>query len=156
MAVEPQWTDYNGHLNMAYYNVLFDRAVDQFLDALGVGEAYARTRRMTIYAAEIHLSYLRELHQDAEVFISVQLLEHDEKRIRFWKEMRHRDGWLAATSEALSLHVDMAGPKVAPFPPDRLAEIERMQAVHGALPWPARAGRSISLMRRAAKNPITS
>ena len=30
MQIEPQWIDYNGHLNMAYYNVMFDRAIDEF------------------------------------------------------------------------------------------------------------------------------
>ncbi len=40
MRVEPQWIDYNGHLNMAYYNVLFDRCVDEAYELLGIGQHY--------------------------------------------------------------------------------------------------------------------
>ena len=37
MKVEQSWIDYNGHLNMAYYNVLFDRCVDEAYELLGIG-----------------------------------------------------------------------------------------------------------------------
>ena len=49
--------------------------------------------------------------------VTFQLIDHDAKRLRAYQEIRHVDGWLAATSETLSLHIDMSGPKVAPFPP---------------------------------------
>ncbi|MGB8818208.1 MAG: thioesterase family protein, partial [Rhizobiaceae bacterium] len=62
MLVEPQWTDYNGHLNMAYYNVLFDRAADHGLSSLGINLDYVQNRKVTIYTAEIHVCYVRELH----------------------------------------------------------------------------------------------
>src|SRR5689334_9580277 len=52
MAVEDDWIDYNGHLNMAYYNVLFDRAIDQFLEALGIGPTYVKARNATMFALE--------------------------------------------------------------------------------------------------------
>ena len=148
MAIEKDWIDYNGHLNMAYYNVLFDRCMDQALDLLGAGAAYARERRMTIYTAEVHICYVRELHLGDTVHVTFQMLDHDEKRFRAFQEIRHADGWLAATSETLSLHVDMAGPKVAPFPADVLARVEAMRAAHAALPMPERAGRSIGIRRK--------
>lgn len=149
MTVEPQWTDYNGHMNMAYYNVLFDRCADQVFDALGIGAAYAKQRRLTIYTAEVHVCYVRELHQNDAVTVTFQLLDHDAKRIHGYQEIRHADGWLAATSESLSLHVDMSGPKVAPFPADRLTAIEAMSAAHAALPFPERAGRKIGITKPA-------
>ncbi|TGW04813.1 thioesterase, partial [Mesorhizobium sp. M2D.F.Ca.ET.145.01.1.1] len=77
-----------------------------------------------------------------------QLIDHDEKRLRAYQEIRHVDGWLAATSETLSLHVDMSGPKVAPFPADELARIEAMRAAHSVLRMPERAGRSIGIRRK--------
>src|ERR1700692_4890924 len=61
MQVEPGWIDYNGHLNMAYYNVLFDRAVDEAFELLGCGADYVETSRHSCYTAEVHLRYLREL-----------------------------------------------------------------------------------------------
>ncbi|MEW9836690.1 thioesterase family protein [Mesorhizobium marinum] len=148
IEVEKGWIDYNGHLNMAYYNVIFDRGGDEAAEELGLGPTYARERRFTTYTAEVHVCYVRELHLGDKVTVSFQLLDHDEKRLHAYQEMRHADGWLAATSETLALHVDMAGPKVAPFPPDVVAKIEAMRAAQAALPRPERAGRAIGIRRR--------
>ncbi len=149
MEVEKDWIDYNGHMNMAYYNVLFDRGADEVLNLLGIGAAYARERNLTIYTAEVHVCYVQELHQDDKVAVSFHLLDSDEKRLRAYQEIRHVDGWLAATSESLSLHVDMSGPKVAAFPEDVAANIEAMRATHSRLPMPERAGRAIGIRRKA-------
>ena len=148
MEVEPQWTDYNGHLNMAYYNVLFDRANDDALARLGMNLDYVKNRRLTIYTAEIHVIYVRELHQGEKVYATFQLLDHDEKRLHVFQELYHQDGWLAATSEQLALHIDMSGPKVAPFPDDIMTDVKAMAAAHGKLPRPERAGRSIEIKRK--------
>ncbi len=150
MGIEKDWIDYNGHLNMAYYNVIFDRGTDEAFDTMGIGQDYVKQRRLTIYTAEIHVCYVQELHLDHKVTVSMQVLDHDEKRLRTYQEIRHVDGWLAATSETLSLHVDMSGPKVAPFPADVLARIEAVRAAHSALPMPERAGRSIGIRRKTA------
>lgn len=151
MDVEKEWIDYNGHMNMAYYNVLFDRCSDGAFDLLGLGAEYARARKLTIYTAEVHVCYVRELHLGDKVSVSFQLLDHDDKRLRAYQEIRHAaDGWLAATCETLSLHVDMAGPKVAPFPEDSLGRVKAMLAAHANLPMPARAGRSIGIKHKVA------
>jgi len=150
MHVRPEWIDHNGHLNMAYYNVLFDLGSDEAFLALGMGPEYARRRGLTTYAAEVHIRYLRELLVDAPVTVTYQLIDHDEKRLHAWQEIRHADGWTAATCELLTLHVDRSGPKVAPFPPDVAARIERMAAAHAALPRPAMLGRPMGLRRSTA------
>ncbi len=150
MELEKDWIDYNGHLNMAYYNVLFDRCSDDAFELMGLGPNYAKERRLTTYTAEVHICYVRELHLGDKVTVTFQLLDHDEKRLRAYQEIRHADGWLAATSESLSLHVDMAGPKVAPFPADIMGKVEAMRAAHAALPMPERAGRSIGIRRKNA------
>ncbi len=149
MQVEDGWIDYNGHMNMAFYNVLFDRGADQAFDRIGIGAAYARERRLTVYTAEIHVCYVRELHLGDRVTVSFQLLDSDDKRIRAYQEIRHEDGWLAATSESLSLHVDMSGPKVAPFPDDIGPRVAAMRDEHAALPMPEQAGRSIAISRKS-------
>ncbi len=150
MQIEPEWIDYNGHLNMAYYNVLFDRGSDAAFELLGMGPNYARQRRHTTYVAEAHVCYVRELHLGDTVAVTFQLLDHDEKRIRAYQEIHHADGWLAATSETLTLHVDMSGPKVAPFPDDVMNKVEAMRAAHADLPSPQRAGASIAIRRKSA------
>ena len=148
MEIQKDWIDYNGHLNMAYYNVLFDWCADAAFELMGMGPDYARKRRLTTYTAEVHICYVRELHLDHPVTASLQILDHDEKRIRFFQELRHVDGWLAATSENLMLHVDMAGPKVAPFPADIMEKVEAMATAHASLPVPERAGRAIGIRRK--------
>lgn len=150
MEVEKDWIDYNGHLNMAYYNVLFDRAADEAFELMGLGPDYARERKLTIYTAEVHVCYLRELHLGDRVTVTYHLLDHDEKRLRAYQEIHHVDGWVAATSESLSLHVDMSGPRVAPFPPDVAEKVQAMRDAHAALPMPERAGRSIGIARKTA------
>ena len=149
MDVEKDWIDYNGHLNMAYYNVIFDRGSDEAAEVIGLGSVYARERRLTTYTAEVHICYVRELHLGDKVTVTFQLLDHDEKRLHAYQEIRHVDGWLAATSESMALHVDMSGPKVAPFPADIQAKIEAMRVAHAMLPRPERAGRSIGIRRKA-------
>ncbi len=149
MGIEKDWIDYNGHLNMAYYNVVFDRGADEVFAAMGLGPDYASERHHTTYTAELHVCYVRELHLSDRVSVSFQMIDCDEKRMRAYQEIRHAgDGWLAATAETLTLHVDMSGPKVAPFPPDVRAKVEAMRAAHAALPMPERAGRSIAITRK--------
>ncbi len=148
MPVEDAWIDYNGHLNMAYYNVLFDRGADGVLDALGIGAEYARNEGMTIYTAEIHVRYVRELHAGDFVTSSLQIVDHDAKRIHGYQEIRHVDGWVAATAEALWLHIDMSGPKVAPFSEATAERIAAMQAEHDKLGRPDTIGRPIGIRRK--------
>lgn len=147
-SIEKEWIDYNDHLNMAYYNVMFDRAYDEVSEFLGMGPNYAKERRLTTYTAEIHVTYVRELHLTDRVRVHYQLLDHDDKRLHSFQELRHVNGWLAATCECLTLHIDMSGPKVAPFPPEVMARVEALGASHAALPRPERTGRSIAIRRR--------
>ena len=71
MRVEPQWIDYNGHLNMAYYNVLFDRAVDEVYELLGSAPTTSKTHNHSTFTAEVHVRYLRELHEDDPVRVDL-------------------------------------------------------------------------------------
>src|SRR6201994_1784202 len=137
MQIEPQWIDYNGHLNMAYYNVLFDRAVDETYELIGVGADYVANRAHSIYTAEVHVRYLRELHAGDPVRVTFQLLDHDAKRMHYFEQLFHAiQGWVSATSENMSLHVDMAAGKTAPFPDEVTGSLARMQAAHRRLPRP--------------------
>ena len=146
MRVEPAWIDYNGHLNMAYYNVLFDRAVDEVYELLGLGLDYLKTRRQSTFTAEVHVRYLRELKQGDPVRVSFQLLDYDEKRLHYFEELHHADeGWLSATSENMALNVNMDAKKTAPFPADVMAHLARMKAAHATLPVPQGAGRRIAM-----------
>jgi acyl-CoA thioester hydrolase len=146
MRVEPAWIDYNGHLNMAYYNVLFDRTVDEVFELLGCGLDYVKTRRHSCFTAEVHVRYLRELHAGDPVRVTFQLLAHDAKRMHYFEQLFHAsEGWVSATSENMSLHVDLAAAKTVPFPPEIANCLARMQASHANLPRPEAAGRRIAM-----------
>lgn len=148
MAVEPQWIDYNGHLNMAFYNVLFDRAVDQAYLTLGMGEDYLKATNNSFFTAEAHVTYLNELNAGDMVTITFQLLDHDEKRAHYFQEMYRADGALAATSEQMSLHVDLDTRRVAPFPPAILARLKAMRRAHAVLPNKPQVGHVIAIRRK--------
>ena len=94
MRVEPAWIDYNGHLNMAYYHVLFDRAVEEGFGVVGLGQDYLEERAASYFTAEVHVLYKRELKAHDEVRATLQLVDYDEKRLHYYMELRHaRDGW---------------------------------------------------------------
>jgi acyl-CoA thioester hydrolase len=145
MQVEAAWIDYNGHLNMAYYNVLFDRAVDELYELLGCGQAYVESARRSCFAAEVHVRYLRELQAGDPVHVTIQLLGFDAKRMHYFEQLYHRDGWLSATSENMALHVDMAAKKTTPFPDPIAARLALMMKSHAAMPLPDGAGRRIAM-----------
>ena len=144
MRVRPEWLDYNGHMNMAYYAVLFDEAADEIYPDIGFGPDYQKTG-FTTYTAEFHICYLRELHEGDAVTVTLQLLAYDEKRFHTYQEIWHEDGWCAATGEAMGLHVDQTGPRVAPMPAHIQANLGKLHAAHASLPKPQRAGRSIGI-----------
>lgn len=149
MTVRDDWIDYNGHLNMAYYNVLFDTAVDQVFERLGLGPEYVKTRQASFFTAEVHVCYVREISAGTPVVSTLQLVDFDDKRAHFYQELRHaEENWLSATSEQMSLHVDMAVKKVAPWPEDILRNIEALAEAHKHLPRPERAGRHIEIRKK--------
>lgn len=146
MQIEPQWIDYNGHLNMAYYNVLFDRGIDQMWLELGIGPEYMKERNGSTFIAECHVRYLREVHLGDPVQVSVFLVAADDKRIHTFEELRHgTEDWLSATSENMTIHIDMGLRKAAPFPPDIAARIRAIVEAHSAVPRPNGIGRRVSM-----------
>jgi acyl-CoA thioester hydrolase len=151
MQIDPQWIDYNGHLNMAYYNVIFDRSLDHLFDAIGIGVNYLKERNCSTMTAECHVRYIREVHLGDPLQVTVQIIAADEKRIHYFEELRHAtEGWLSATSENMTLHIDMNVRKVAPFPTDIAERLQAITKVHAAVPHPADVGRRIAMPVKAA------
>jgi acyl-CoA thioester hydrolase len=146
MQIEPQWIDYNGHLNMAYYNVMFDRAIDELWLKLGIGPGYMKERNGSTFTAECHVRYLREVHLGDPVQVSILLVGADQKRLHTFEELRHAtEGWLSATSENMTIHIDMSARKTAPFPPDIHARIEALANAHRGIDRPEGIGRKVAM-----------
>ena len=147
--VLPDWIDYNNHLNMAFYNVIFDKGVDHVYDFLGIGEAYAASGKGSCFTMEVHLHYMQELSLADEVEVHFQLLDFDHKRLHFFEQMYHREqGYIAATSEQIGMHVDMASRRSAPFPDEVLSKLEELRDAHAGLEIPAQVGHVIGIPKK--------
>ncbi|MGE5271306.1 MAG: thioesterase family protein [Thiohalocapsa sp.] len=147
--VLPEWIDYNGHMNLAYYTVLFDQATDLLFDALGLGLDYRRDRRLGTFVAETHNLYERELLVGARVRIATQILGADNKRLHLGHEMFALAGdQRTATQELMFLHVDLAARRVSPFPDDKRALVGAWAEAHATLPRPDWVGRRIAMPQR--------
>lgn len=145
-TVIPDWTDYNGHMNVAYFALIFDHATDIFYPAIGLGEPYRERTGKSTYAVETHLTYGRGANEGDEVIVTTQLLGFDEKRLHYFNVMSHaEDGYQMATQEQMALHVDLAQNKVEPMSAETLDLLAQMAEAHGALPRPPEAGRAITL-----------
>ena len=119
--VKKEWTDYNGHLNVAYYVHVFDIAADVMLDNFKMGGESAKKDKRTTFVAEMHTNYYQEVKLGEEVETHITYVDHDKKRIQYKLSMFHKEKkYLAATSEVLSLYVDLDQRKVTEFDPDRL------------------------------------
>ncbi|HLY44946.1 MAG TPA: thioesterase family protein [Stellaceae bacterium] len=147
--VLPEWIDHNGHMNLAYYTVLFDRATDLLFEELGLGLDYRRQSDLGTFVAETHNLYERELLVGARVRVATQILGADDKRLHLAHEMFALDGGhRAATQELMFLHVDLRARRVSPFPPNLRARVARWAGAHARLPRPDWAGRRLSLAGR--------
>lgn len=149
IEIEADWVDYNGHLNQAYYGVIFDRAVDHALMPVGLGPEYITERNCSYMTVESHTCFIRELVRPDTVRVVSRILDVDDKRLHMFAEMRQvADDWLAATVEYMFLHIDMSVRRTAPWPADLRAKLDTLKARSDTLPWPERAGRRIGIPRK--------
>jgi acyl-CoA thioester hydrolase len=146
--VLPGWIDANGHMNIAYYGLLFDRGNYAACDALGLGEDYGERAHHGVFAAEIHTLYFRELLLDDLVKVRTQIVSADGKRVHFAHEIYHAlSSERAAAQEALYLHVDLTTRRVVPFLDEVAARIAEASQAHAQLPVPDWCGRRIASAR---------
>lgn len=146
MRIQPPWIDFNGHLNMAYYIVFFDQAVDELYERLGLGPNYLKRHNHSTMVAEMHVRYLREVKESDPLRVRCQLLAYDAKRIHLFEELVHAtEGWVSATCETMTLHVNMTTKKVGPWPDHIVEALARLQAAHAGLPVPEAAGRRVAM-----------
>ena len=116
-----EWTDYNGHLNVAYYIRVFDIAADVMLDNFKMGGKSAKTDKRTTFVAEMHTNYYQEVRLGEEVETHITFVDHDKKRIHYKLSMFHKKKkYLAAVNEVLSLYVDLNQRKVVEFDSGRV------------------------------------
>jgi acyl-CoA thioester hydrolase len=144
--VKPEWIDYNGHMNVAYYVLAFDHAVDELWAHIGITNDYIRDTRGSTFAVECHITYQRELLPDAPYFVTAQLLGYDSKRIHQFQRMYHaEEGFLAATAEWMNLHVDLEARKVTPWPDAVIGNLGTIARRQAGCAYPDEAGRRMRI-----------
>jgi acyl-CoA thioester hydrolase len=149
IAIEDGWIDYNGHLNTGFYNVIFDKVLDEAFQGTGLGPDYIKERNLSWMTLETHVCYLREVLKTDPVRVLVRVLDVDDKRLHTYSELVHaEEGWVAATSEAMHIHVDMNIRKSAPWPADVRSKLDGLLRAHRDLPAADRAGRKIGIVRK--------
>jgi acyl-CoA thioester hydrolase len=143
-TVLPEWIDYNGHMNVAYYLLAFDQATDAVLDHFGVGKAYVAAEQRSLFVVDAHLTYAREVVEGDPLRFASRVLGADGKRLHLFHEMFHAtDGTLAATAEFMLLHVDLTQRRACPFAKAVTAALAAQAVAHTVLPRPPQAGRAV-------------
>jgi acyl-CoA thioester hydrolase len=119
--IKKEWTDYNNHMNMAYYVLVFDQIWEIILEKFKMGEQSAKTTNMSTMVVETHTTYNNEVKEGDEVEINLSFFDHDKKRLHYKLEMIEKSSKkLSATLEMLSLYIDLNKRKVAEFEDEKL------------------------------------
>jgi acyl-CoA thioester hydrolase len=134
--VRPEWIDYNGHLSEPYYVLVFGDATTALMDLTGLGADYRAATGASLYTAEAHVRYQREVGLGAEVDVTTSVLSVGARKVRLCHEMRV-DGDIVATEELLCIHV--ARSRASPFPDDVAERLRQYLS-----PVPDYAGRAIA------------
>ncbi|WP_408010123.1 thioesterase family protein [Pseudalkalibacillus sp. A8] len=145
--VHKAWVDYNGHMNDAAYAAVFSHAVDHFMVYIGLDEKAREMYRYTIFTLETHLCYLKEAHENEEIYVSVQILDADAKRIHPFFVMKNKNDQIVATSEQMLMGIDMEAGRAAPFPEPIAQKVAELRKAHHSLEKPKQAGRQIGIKR---------
>ncbi|MGD9879472.1 MAG: thioesterase family protein [Reyranella sp.] len=148
-VVLPEWVDWNGHMNVAFYVAAFDQASGAFMRNMGLGRPYVDGKHGMTFVLETHVTYDREMRGGAPMRFATQLLARDAKRVHLYHDMYHAEqGYLAATNEVIVMNIDYATRRSAPWPAPVAERLETLWQAHQNLPRPANAGRVMGLARK--------
>ena len=129
--IKKEWTDYNNHMNMAYYVLVFDQLWEIVLAKFKMGEQSAKTSQMSTMVVETHTTYNSEVKLGDEVEINLTFFDHDKKRLHFKMEMIEKSSKkLSATLEMLSLYIDLKKRKVAEFEQEKIDIMDKFIATN--------------------------
>ncbi len=147
-VVQPEWIDLNGHMNLAYYLVMFDHALDAICAEFDLDWEYTRRTNLSTFVVETHTMYQQELLLGERALVHSWVLGVDHKRLHIAQEMyRLPDMTRSACWEAMMLHVDLNTRKVSPWPAAQRARLDDAAAAHAAVPQPDWVGRKVQMRR---------
>ena len=119
--IKKEWTDYNSHMNMAYYVLIFDQIWENMLEKFKMGENSAKTTNMSTMVVETHTTYNNEVKEGDKVEVNLTYFDHDKKRLHYKLEMIEKStNKLSATIEMISLYIDLSKRKVSEFEHEKI------------------------------------
>ena len=146
--VLPEWIDVNSHMNVAYYLLAFDHAVDRLWQRIGITDEYIAATRGSTFAVESHVTWQRELEEASPFVVTSQIIAFDEKRIHQFQRMYHADDhFLAATAEWMSLHVDLNTRRVSAWSEKTISELHALSAAQQGQTRPTEVGQRMHIKR---------
>ena len=124
--IKKEWVDYNGHMNMAYYVLVFDQALEFALENFKMGESAAKSLNRTTMVVETNTKYLNEVKQSENIDINLTFFDHDKKRLHVKMEMIAKNrNETSATMEWISLYIDLSKRKVTEFEDEKLKIMDK-------------------------------
>ena len=116
-----EWVDYNNHLNMAYYVLIFDQACEVMLKKFKMGAVSAKNERRSTMVVETNTKYINEVKEGIEVDIMLTFFDHDKKRLHLSLDMIEKQTKkISASIEWLSLYVNLETRKVTEFENEKI------------------------------------
>ena len=86
-----------------------------------MGEHSAKTEKKSTMVVETHTTYNNEVKEGEEVDVFLSYFDHDKKRLHYKLEMYEKNkNVLSATTEVLSLYIDLNLRKVAEFEEEKI------------------------------------
>ena len=121
-----EWTDYNNHMNLSYYILVFDMGAEIILSKFKMGEYSAKTTKKSTMVVETHTTYNQEVKEGDEVEVSLTYFDHDKKRLHYKLEMYDKaKNILSATTEVLALYMNLNERKVSEFEKEKVEIMDK-------------------------------
>lgn len=148
-TVKPDWCDYNGHMNVAYYTLAFENAAFEVQEIIDLGERYVNQDRRSLFTAKSSYTFLQEVSQGSPLFIDYQILNFAPKLLHVLMLMYHADDrFMAAYTEQLLMHIDLDQRRTVPFDDDKLEILKNYCEGHASLERPEGLGEPVGIRKR--------
>jgi acyl-CoA thioester hydrolase len=149
IRVLPQYIDGNGHMNIAYYTIVFEQALDRVWQLIGLRSEQFRREHKSTFTLETHVTYQREVKLGDPLHFGFRIVDLDSKRLHIFATMEHAAGrMLAATFEQLIICIDMTKRRSATWPEGQQARLAAVHEIYKPRPAPPEIGRTLQIRRR--------
>ena len=144
-----EWLDYNGHMNVAYYTLAFDKSLDIFLeDLLGIGESHAYKNNQGPFVVQAHYHYLNEMRLNEKFHVRLFVVDCDKNKMHLCMEIYSLfQEKVIAVVEQVLINVNLKLRKSEPYPPWAFEKLIKLKNTHKNASLPSAFGKSIGLKK---------